>query len=41
VFAAGLEVLLLGTALPSPVAWAGMALIVGGIAVYVIGDRCG
>jgi drug/metabolite transporter (DMT)-like permease len=39
VFAAALEVLLLGTALPSPVAWAGMALIVGGIAVYVIGDR--
>jgi drug/metabolite transporter (DMT)-like permease len=39
VFAAALEVLLLGTAFPSPVAWAGMALIVGGIAVYVIGDR--
>ena len=39
VFAAALEVLLLGTALPSPVAWAGMALIVSGIAVYVIGDQ--
>jgi drug/metabolite transporter (DMT)-like permease len=41
VFAAGLEVLVLGTALPSPVAWAGMALVVGGIAVYVVGDRRG
>lgn len=40
-FAAGLEVLILGTALPSPVAWGGMALIVAGIAVYVIGDRGG
>jgi drug/metabolite transporter (DMT)-like permease len=40
-FAAGLEVLILGTALPSPVAWGGMALIVAGIAVYVIGDRRG
>jgi drug/metabolite transporter (DMT)-like permease len=39
VFAATLELLLIGTAFPSPVAWAGMALIVGGIAVYVIGDR--
>jgi drug/metabolite transporter (DMT)-like permease len=38
-FAAALEVLLIGTAFPSPAAWAGMALIVGGIAVYVIGDR--
>jgi drug/metabolite transporter (DMT)-like permease len=40
-FAAGLEVLILGTALPSPVAWGGMTLIVAGIAVYVIGDRRG
>jgi drug/metabolite transporter (DMT)-like permease len=39
VFAAGLEVLLLGTALPSPVAWAGMALIVAGIARCAIGGR--
>jgi drug/metabolite transporter (DMT)-like permease len=39
VFAAALEVLLLGTVLPTLTAWAGMALIVGGIAVYVIGDR--
>lgn len=40
-FAAGLEVLVLGTAFPSPGAWCGMALIVAGIAVYVIGDRGG
>lgn len=40
-FAAALETLILGTALPSPVAWGGMALIVAGIAVYVIGDRGG
>lgn len=39
VFAAALELLLLGTAFPSPVTWAGMVLIVAGIAVYVIGDR--
>jgi hypothetical protein len=32
VFAAGLEVLLLGIAFPSPLAWCGVALIVGGIA---------
>jgi drug/metabolite transporter (DMT)-like permease len=32
VFAAGLEVLLLGIAFPSPLAWCGIALIVGGIA---------
>jgi hypothetical protein len=39
VFAAALEVVLLGTALPSPVAWGAMALIIAGIAGYVIGDR--
>jgi drug/metabolite transporter (DMT)-like permease len=39
VFAAGLEVMLLGTALPSPVAWGGMALIVGGIGWSALGDR--
>jgi drug/metabolite transporter (DMT)-like permease len=32
VFAAGLEVALLGIAFPSPLAWCGIALIVGGIA---------
>jgi drug/metabolite transporter (DMT)-like permease len=32
VFAAGLEVILLGIAFPSPLAWCGIALIVGGIA---------
>jgi drug/metabolite transporter (DMT)-like permease len=37
VFAAGLEVALLGIAFPSPLAWCGIALIVGGIA----GRSCG
>ena len=32
VFAAGLEVLLLGIAFPTPLAWCGIALIVAGIA---------
>lgn len=36
VFAAGLEVVLLGAAFPSPVAWAGIALIVAGIGATVL-----
>jgi drug/metabolite transporter (DMT)-like permease len=32
VFAAGLEVLLLGIAFPTPLAWCGIVLIVAGIA---------
>jgi drug/metabolite transporter (DMT)-like permease len=37
VFAAALEVVLLGIALPSPLAWCGIALIVGGIAALSAG----
>ena len=36
VFAAGLEAVLLGSVLPSPLAWAGIALIVAGIAACVL-----
>ena len=36
VFAAGLEAVILGRALPSPLAWAGIALIVAGIAACVL-----
>ena len=39
VFAAGLEAVLLGAGLPSPVAWAGIALIVAGIGSTVLRDR--
>lgn len=38
VFAAGLEAVLLGAGLPSPVAWAGIALIVAGIGSTVLRD---
>ena len=41
VFAAGLEALVLGGALPSALAWAGVALIVGGIGAHVLADRRG
>ena len=36
VFAAGLEAVVLGSALPSPLAWTGIALIVAGIAACVL-----
>jgi hypothetical protein len=39
VFAAGLEAVLLGAGLPSPVAWGGIALIVVGIGSTVLRDR--
>ena len=39
VFAAGLEAVLLGAGLPSPVAWAGIALIVAGIGSTVLRER--
>jgi hypothetical protein len=39
VFAAGLEAVLLGVGLPSPVAWAGIGLIVAGIGSTVFRDR--
>jgi drug/metabolite transporter (DMT)-like permease len=39
VFAAGLEAVLLGAGLPSPVAWLGIALIVAGIGSTVLRDR--
>ena len=39
VFAAGLEAVLLGAGLPSPLAWAGVALVVGGLASTVLRDR--
>ncbi|HZB76273.1 MAG TPA: multidrug resistance efflux transporter family protein [Solirubrobacteraceae bacterium] len=39
VFAAGLEAVLLGAGLPSPLAWAGIALIVAGIGSTVLRDR--
>ena len=41
VFAAGLEALVLGGALPSGLAWAGIALVVGGIGANVVADRSG
>ena len=39
VFAAGLEAVLLGAGLPTPLAWAGIALIVIGIGSTVLRDR--
>ena len=39
VFAAGLEAVLLGSGLPSPVAWAGIVLIVAGIGSTVLRER--
>jgi len=39
VFAAGLEAALLGAGLPSPVAWAGIALVVAGIGSTVLRER--
>jgi hypothetical protein len=39
VFAAGLEAVLLGAGLPSPLAWIGIALIVAGIGSTVLRDR--
>ena len=39
VFAAGVEAVLLGAGLPSPLAWAGIALIVAGIGSTVLRER--